>query len=329
VPRPDVAVVAIDSTAGWRSATAELVAALEAAGARTITAPSAPVSEVRTLALTDFVQARAARAAAQRAIAEHHPKALIYCSVTAALLWPAPGAIWLDAVAAENRPGRHGIWQRPLEPRRLRQAPLLLAMSPRALDHATRLAEPPIVVRCPVEPSAPTPTALRDVDALMYAANPAKKRLAYVLDAWARARKPGETLTVAGIDRLDPAPGVHLAGRLAKNEYRALVRRAKVFVAAPTREDYGIAPLEALADGCRLVTTPAAGAYPALEIARRLDPRLVDPDLSRAIRTALDDPRPGYAEQAAALLAPFTRQAVTNTLAKEVLPRLLPGLRPE
>ncbi len=98
-----------------------------------------------------------------------------------------------------------------------------------------------------------------------------------------------------------------------------------MFVAAPRREDYGIAPLEALADGCVLVTTPAPGPYPALALARELDPRLVGDDLAAAIRTALDDPRPGYAEHAAALLTPFRRAAVDRTLAEDVLPRLLPG----
>jgi DNA polymerase (family 10) len=75
---------------------------------------------------------------------------------------------------------------------------------------------------------------------------------------------------------------------LAPAEYRALLRRSRVFLSAPRREDYGIAQLEALADGCLLVTTPAPGPYAALPLARDLDPRLVGPDL--AIRTALDDP---------------------------------------
>ena len=60
--------------------------------------------------------------------------------------------------------------------------------------------------------------------------------------------------------------------------YRALLRRARVFVTAPRREDYGIAQLEALADGCMLVTTPSPGPYAALPLARELDPRLVGED---------------------------------------------------
>jgi hypothetical protein len=47
-----------------------------------------------------------------------------------------------------------------------------------------------------------------------------------------------------------------------------------VFVAAPRREDYSVAALEALACGCRLVTTHPPGPYPPLDLARQLDPRL-------------------------------------------------------
>ncbi len=135
----------------------------------------------------------------------------------------------------------------------------------------------------------------------------------------------GRRSSSRGTDR-PPEDGVEFVGKLAPEEYRALLRRARVFVAAPKREDYGIAPLEALADGCLLVTTPAPGPYPALALARRLDPRLVDDDLVRAIRFALDDPIPGYAARAAELLAPFSRDAVDRIVARDVLPRLLPGL---
>jgi hypothetical protein len=114
---------------------------------------------------------------------------------------------------------------------------------------------------------------------------------------------------------------VRFAGMLAPAEYRALLRRARVFVTAPRREDYGIAQLEALADGCVLVTTPSAGPYAALPIARSLDPRLVSDDLP--IRAALDDPTPGYAERAAAALRPWRGEEVDGVVADVLLPRLL------
>ena len=84
-------------------------------------------------------------------------------------------------------------------------------------------------------------------------------------------------------------------GMLPRAEYRALLRRARVFVCAPRREDYGIAQLEALADGCVLVTTPSPGPYAALPLARALDPRLVGEHLAAAIRARSTTRAPGYA----------------------------------
>jgi hypothetical protein len=107
---------------------------------------------------------------------------------------------------------------------------------------------------------------------------------------------------------------------LSRSEYRGLLRRSRVFVTAPRREDYGIAQLEALADGCMLVTTPSPGPYAALPVARALDPRLVGPAL--AIRTALDDPVPDYAERAALALAPWAPGSVDRVVAEQLLPRL-------
>ena len=47
--------------------------------------------------------------------------------------------------------------------------------------------------------------------------------------------------------------------------------------------------------------------------------------LAGAIRTALDDPLPGYAERAAELVAPFAPGAVDAVVADQVLPALLAG----
>ena len=218
---------------------------------------------MRTYALTDLAWARAARAAARRGIAEHAPRAIVYSSTTAALLWPRPGAIRFDTLARESRPGRHGIWQRPLERRRLAQAPLLVPMTP---------DQPGVCVRIPVEPSGVA--AERDVAAVAYAADPVKRRLDLLLAAWDTARREGEELVVTGIDGA-ARDGVRFAGRMEAADFRALLRRARAFVAAPSREDYGIAPLQALADGCVVVTTPATGPYPALGIVRAIDERLV------------------------------------------------------
>jgi hypothetical protein len=330
----DVLLVTLGTTAGLRQADDELAGSLRRAGLEVEVARARPRREPRTFALIDLEQALAARRAARRALAEVRPRAVLYSTSTAALLWPRPGAIHFDAPAAGNRPGRHGIWQRPLERRRFAAAPLLAAWS------ADGLAEAPphgdaVVIPMPVEPSGPTGTQ-RDVAAVTYAADPAKKGLSRVLHAWARARREGETLVVAGVDPQDAPPpfgplvgggapdGVRFAGLLEPGEFRDLLRRARVYVTAPRREDYGIAQLEALADGAMLVTTEAPGPYAALPIARDLDPRLVGDDLAGALRAALDDPAPDYAERAKSALVPYRRGSVDALVLQELVPRLAP-----
>jgi hypothetical protein len=310
----DVLIVSLGSTGGWLASDPELAASIGRAGASAEIATAAPQRDVRTYALTDLVWARAARAAARRGIEEHAPRAVVYSSTTAALLWPRAGAIRFDTLARDSRPGRHGIWQRPLERRRLAQAPLLVPMTP---------DQPGICVPIPVETSGAVGGAdQRDITAVAYARDPRKRRLDVLLAAWDAARGAGEELVVTGTDGAD-RDGVRFAGRLAPTEFRALLRRARIFVAAPAREDYGIAPLEALADGCVVVTTPATGPYPALGIVRSIDPRLVTEDLAAGIRIALDDPPAQFAASALDALAPFRRAAVDRVVADELLPRLL------
>ncbi len=139
VPGVDILLVSLGSTAGLRASDDEFAGALRRAGASVQVARAAPQGQVRTFALTDLRWARAARAAAREGIAAHAPRAIVYSTTTAALLWPAPGAIRYDAPASATRPGRHGVWQRPLERRRLREAPLLIPTAPGTLEET---AEP-------------------------------------------------------------------------------------------------------------------------------------------------------------------------------------------
>ncbi len=320
----DVLLVSLGSTAGLRAADAALAASLGRAGLDVAVAAAARPREVRTLALTDLVWALAARAAAVAGIAEHAPRAVLYSTSTAALLGPRTGAIRFDALAAVNRPGRHGPWQRSLESRRLRGATVLVPWAPTSLEGAPAGRAPAVVVPVPVERSGPREHA--DVDVVTYAADPRKKGLDRVLAAWAQARRPGEELVVAGADRLpagSEAAGVRTTGLLPPPEFRALLRRARVFCCAPLREDYGIVQLEALADGCQLVTSAAPGPYAALPLARELDPRLVGDDLAGALRAALDAPREDYAARAARAVAPFASAAVDRVVARELVPALL------
>jgi hypothetical protein len=350
----DLLLVSLGGTAGLRAADAALAGSLRRAGASVEVVPVAPARELRTFAWLDFAAAVNSRRATSRALDAFAPRAVIYSSSTAALLAPVPGAIRFDAPASGNRPGRHGLWQRRVEARRFRSAPLLLPWSEGGLQEAPSPRAEALVVPMPVAPSeGSTP---RDIAAITYGANPHKKGLDVVLSAWLRSARPDEELVVAGLDEREgelwlralvmhtadapatgsasagggaagiapglpgPAGRVRFTGMLAPAEYRALLRRARVFLSAARREDYGIAQLEALADGCLLVTTPSPGPYAALPLARALDPRLVGDEL--AIRTALDDPLPDYAERAAAAIAPFKPAAVDELVAEQLLPRL-------
>jgi hypothetical protein len=339
----DVLIVSLGATGGLRAADEELLGSLRRAGATAALVRPEPPQPVRTLMLTDLRWARASRRAAIAELQRTSARALIYSSTTAALLWPRRGAIRFDAPASGNRPGRHGLWQRPLERRRLRQAPLLLPWSEGGLREVseTSCADRALILPVPIEPSGPevvpvpiepsSPQVVRDVAAVAYAANPSKKGLDRILDAWRRGRKQGEELVVAGASEgalrklgyAPPAEGVRVLPMLPYDDYRALTRRARVFVCAARREDYGIVQLEALADGCMLVTTPSPGPYAALPIARELDRRLVGDDLATALRSALDDPAPGYAQRALSALAAFRRVEVDRLVAEELLPRLL------
>ena len=298
----DVLLVSLGSTHGWRVADAALAGSLRRAGATVEVVEAQRPREVPTFALTDLAWALSARRAAAGA---PDARAVLYSTSTAALLAPRPGAIRFDALAAGNRPGRHGIWQRPLERRRVAGAPLLVPMSEQALDEAPPRRAPAVVVPVPVEPSG-APAARRDIAAITYASDPVKKGLSRVLDAWASARREGEELVVVTDKDVAPQPGVRVED-VRGEAFRALVRRARLYVVAPRREDFGIAQLEALAEGCVLVSTAPPGPYVARDLARELDPRTVGDDLQAQIRAALDDPAPDYAERA-----------------RELLPRLLP-----
>ncbi|MCW2986017.1 MAG: hypothetical protein JWR63_3587, partial [Conexibacter sp.] len=233
MPPLDVLIVGLGATHGLRAAEDELAGSLLRAGADVLLVRAQRPREVRTLALTDLTWARAARRAAVEALADHEPRAIVYSTTTAALLWPLAGAIRFDAAAAGNRPGRHGVWQRPVERRRLGEAPLLVPQDAGALVEAGSPATPSVVVPIPVEPSG---DALpRDLAALTYATNPYKKGLDRVLAAWDAVRREGEELVVAGLRGPD-REGLRYTGTLEPAAFRALLRRTRVYVTAPRRE---------------------------------------------------------------------------------------------
>ncbi len=177
---------------------------------------------------------------------------------------------------------------------------------------------------------------------MAYAANPDKRGLDLLCDAWRAAAPEGARLGISGLDRAEglrwlrklgssEPPGVEWLGSLDAAAWRRQVAAARVFVNASRYEDWGIAQMEALAAGTPLVTVPTEGANAALPLARQLAPELVAGErstdaLAAAIRAglALDGPaRERYATAAATLLAPYREEELRRRVAEEVLPRLL------
>ena len=308
----DVLLVSLGGTAGLRAADDELAGALRRAGASVAVARvDARRASVRTFALTDLAWALPARARGARGDARTRaPRAIVYSTThrRAAL------------AGAGRDPLRRAGGRQPARPPRDLAAPGgAPALRGRAAARCRgararwprrlRRARPALVVPVPVARSGPAGRARHRGDHLRR--EPATRRASTACSPpGARRGAPGETLVVAG--RRAGATRTASATRACSRRpstARCCAARAS-FVTAPRREDYGIAQLEALADGCLLVTTAAPGPYAALPLARALDPRLVGDDLAAAMRTALDDPSPGYAERARAALAPWTPAAV-------------------
>src|SRR5437868_15112657 len=132
--RPDVAIVSLGTTFGWRYADQVLARMLSEAGCSCELHPvrlGAAGRLRRTVALTDLIEALAARRTAGRVEA----RVIVYSSITAAILQPPrrrPYAVRFDTVAALSRPGISGAWQRAHERSVLAGARLLLPWSWRA-----------------------------------------------------------------------------------------------------------------------------------------------------------------------------------------------------
>jgi len=340
MPAPvDVAVLSPGSTLGWRRADAAFAAGVRDAGAScaVVAVSIGRAGRLRVHpALTDAVEALAARHAARRL---PPARALVLSTITAALLQRPrhPYAVRFDALAAVNRPGAAGAWQRAVEPHALARADLLLPWSAEGGASAPPGA-PAIAVGVPVEPIPGA--ARRDIDVLAYAGNPDKRRLD-VLSAALAAGEPGRRVVIGGIEPeharrwlarrgIAEPEGVEWAGIVPRDRWLELLGRSRAFANASHFEDHGLAPLEALSAGALLVTVPSPGPYPALAMARALAPELVAADRSAvALAGALDAAaRVGdaelraYAQRADGLLAPHRREAIARTIAERVLPAL-------
>ena len=346
--RPDVLLVSLGTTLGWRVADRMLLAQLERAGASTeaVSVGRGAADRLRRgYPVNDLVEMHAARRAVRSAVERHEPRAVVVSSTTAAMLLPAlpmPYAVRFDAPARLNRPGARNAPLRALERRAMRRASVTIPFSVAGAEALPDGAARAIVVSPPIDPSEPGPGEQREALAVAYAPDPKAKGLEVVVGGWAAAGVEGARLEVYGLDPgrarshlrrtgvAEPA-SLELRGTVAAAQFRERLRRARVLVHGARWEDWGQAPLEALADGALLATAPSGGPYEGLRLARRLDPELVASDidaaaLAPAIQAAFDLPDErarAYRERAAELLRPYSSDAVQETVARELLPALL------
>jgi glycosyltransferase involved in cell wall biosynthesis len=343
---PDIAVISLGTTMGLRQSDEAFADLARGAGATCDVVPmriGALAHLRRGMLLTDLVEA----SCAQRSARGVRARAIVYSTVTAALLQrpQAPYGVRFDSPAALNRPGVGGAWQRRRERTVLGAARLLLPWS-QAASSAVRalLGDGPPAVVLPPPLDDVESVAERDLDAVAYAANPHKRGLELLCEAWREVAPPGARLVVGGLARdaalrhlrragVGEPAGVEWAAALPRDRWLDLVGRARMFVNASRYEEWGLAPMEALAAGTPLVTVPTPGPNDALPLARRLAPQLVAEErspsaLARALRAALaldEEPRAAYAREAAHLLEPYRRAALQRTFAERVLPVLLGG----
>jgi hypothetical protein len=349
VARPDVLLLSLGTTLGWRVADSLFLAQLERAGVRA-TGASVRVGATgrlrRAYPVTDLVEAVAARRALAAALRLQRPRALVISSTTAAMLadpGALPYAVRLDAPASLNRPGARNAGLHALERRALRRARLVLPWSRAAASALPPGCGPAVVVPPPVERSG-APPSRRERLAVAYTPDVKAKGLDLVCAAWTIAAVAGARLQVFGVDRETalahlrrnatqvPADAEFL-GRRPPGQFRAALRRSWAYLGGARWEDFGQAPLEALADGALLATVPSHGPFEALALARELAPALVAESiepaaLALALRAAFALPETearAYREHAAALLAPYRPSAVQRTVESELLPVLLNG----
>jgi Glycosyl transferases group 1 len=345
--RPDVLLLSLGTTLGWRAADAVFVDQLREGGASVATT-RVRVGATRRLRraypVTDIVEALAARRALLAALRRGRPRSLVISSTTAAMLAEVedlPYAVRLDAPARLNRPGAHNAGLHALEWRALAHARVVLPWSRAALEALPQGSAPAIVVPPPVAPSG-EPAAERERLAVAYTPDVKAKGLDVVCAAWAHARLEDARLLVFGVEgdraraHLDrtgvPLPvDVEFLGKTPPAEFRAALRRARAYVGGARWEDFGMAPLEALADGALLVTVPSGGPFEALALARRLAPELVaeavaPASLAASLRAAFELPEEEvtrYRAEAARLVEPFRPGAVQRVVTERVLPALL------
>lgn len=292
---PDLLLLSLGTTRGLRVADHGFAELLREAGASVeLVATRIGMTNGlrRGYPVNDLVEALAARRALTAATRSRRPRAVIVSTTTAALLMrplEVPYAIRFDAPAALNRPGRRNAPLHRLERRRMAAARVLLPTSASAHDALPAGAARAVVVPIPIVASTPADGAPRAAVAAAYVPDPQAKGLDLLCAAWQAAALGDAQLDVYGIapeaarahlarHGLPEPPGVRWRGMVAPTDFRRALARARVYVSAARWEDYGLAQLEALADGTLLVSSPSPGPFEALALARRIAPQLVADD---------------------------------------------------
>jgi glycosyltransferase involved in cell wall biosynthesis len=343
----DVLLLSLGTTLGWRVSDSLFVDQLRRAGVHVepvAVGIGASGRLRRAYPVTDLVEAAAARRALAAALDRHSPRALVISTTTAAMLADPGGlpyAVRLDAPACLNRPGPQNAALHALERRALARARLVLPWSEAARAALPAGHAPAIVVPPPIERSGELPWR-RDRLAVAYTPDVKAKGLEIVCGAWAGAGIRDARLEVFGVER-EPALAhlrrtgvavpeeVEFRGKTPPEQFRAALRRARVYVGGARWEDFGQAPLEALADGALVATVPSGGPFEALALARELAPELVAEAvnataLATALRAAFELPEArveSYRADAARLLERFRGEAIARTVAADVVPALL------
>jgi Glycosyl transferases group 1 len=342
-------VVTCGTTRGLRHAEQDLVAGLSRLDLRIgVSVPAYSSSRILRAAhpLLDLAEAWSISRAVASATKDTLPSVIIYPTSLSTIFEPKvrlrTAIVRYDALASENRRGARNLPLRLLERRSLSRAKALAPWSLRRTEGATSSRLPPKISFPPTVDAYETKESRRQM-MVCYGSNPHKKGLDIVVEAWGRACLPVPwKLHIGGISaragrswlsrrKVTEPAGIVWAGELEAKSYRGLTSAAAAVIAGSRFEDFGIAQLEALADGAVLVTVPSAGPYEALSIARGLDPHTVaanlsPEDLADAIRYAASMSASAlltYQRRASAEVAQYSSKWHQDRIEKGLVPLFL------